>query len=216
MAVVDTWDGANRRIYLASGVTEFHPIDDIYREYRNARANDESFRVWEPFMVAIGHEPKGGGKFTSRYLLLLDDGDIGQVKIIPFDEGGTIQITGEVLCEDQTDPFDISGLVNPMVLRYTPPDTEIIELGTSGLTPGESAKLDEIHGWAYLAHIWSKIALFGQKITRRSSDPANLPGTMEVYDPDTDTLYAEGDIWEDADATTGYRGRGIDNQDKLS
>jgi len=208
MAVVDTWDGANRRIYLASGVTEFHPIDDIYREYRNARANDESFRVWEPFMVAIGHEPKGGGKFTSRYLLLLDDGDIGQVKIIAFDEGGTIQVTGEVLCENQTDPFDISGLVNPMVIRYTPPDTEIIELGTSGLTPGESAKLDDIHGWSYLAHVWNKIALFGAKITHRSTDAAGgVPGTIEVYDPDTDALVGTGDIYESADKSTGYRGR---------
>jgi hypothetical protein len=216
MAVVATWDGANRRIYLASGVTEAHPIDDIYREYRTARANDETFRVWEPFMVAIGHDPKGGGRFTSRYLLLLDDDDIGQVKIIPFDEGATLQITGEVLAQDQTDPFDISTLTNAMVIRYTPPDTEIIEKGTSGLTAGETIQLDEIHGWSYLAHVWSKIALFGAKITKRSTDPENLPGTMEVYDPDTDLLVVSGDIYEDEAKVTGYRGRGIDHQEKLS
>ena len=218
MAVVASWDGANRLIYLASGVTTFHPIDDIYREYREARRTDESFRKWEPFMVAIGHEPKGGGRFTSRYLLLLDDGDIGQVHIVPFDDvgGNTITVTGEVLAEDQTEPFDYSGLTNPIVVKYQPPDTEIIEKGTSGLTAGESTQLDEIHGWSYLAHIWNKIALFGAKVTKRSADPENDPGIMEVYDPDTDALVASGDIYEDEAKNTGYRGRGIDHQEKLT
>jgi len=136
MAVVDTWDGANRRIYLKSGITEFHPIDDIYREYRTQRRTNEAFRVWEPFMVAIGNEPKGGGFFSPRYLRLL-----GGAKIICFDEAITITVTGEVLTDDQTDPFDYSTRTQPVVVRYKPAEAELIEIPGSGLTDAESAAL---------------------------------------------------------------------------
>jgi len=140
MAVVSSWDGANRLIYLLSGVTTFHPIDDIYREYRTERANVEAFRVWEPFMVAIGNDPKGGGKFTARYLSLLDG-----VKIVPFDEANTITVTGEVLSEDLSEPFDYSGITNPVVVKYQPPDTELVEIVSgSGLSVEQDATLTAI------------------------------------------------------------------------
>jgi hypothetical protein len=216
MAVVASWDGATRRIYLAQGVTTFHPIDDIYREYREARRTDETFRRWEPFMVAVGNEPKGGGRFTPRYLLLLDDGDIGQVKIVPFDESITIDVTGEVLTEDQTDPFDYSTQTTPTVVRYAPAEAEIIELGTSGLTPEESADLSAARVAAEAAQVDNRIALYGKKITRKATDPLTGPGTFEIYDPDTGLLVGTADAYEDEDGTIGYRGRGIDRQDVVS
>lgn len=221
MAVVASWDGATRRIYLAqgtAGVVSFNPCADVYPEYREERRTNESFRRWFPFVRAVGNEPKGGGKYTPRYLLLLDDGDIGQTKIIPFDEDSVINVTGELLTEDQTSPFDLSTLSagTNVVINYAPPTSEIIQLGVSGLTQDESDKLDEIHGWSYLAHLWNKVALFGKKITRKAADPLVDPGTLEVYDPDTDALFASGDAYEDEDGNIGYRGRGLDRQDKLS
>ena len=126
MPVVASWDGANRRINLAQGVTTFHPIEDIYREYRTWRRTTEAARKWEPFMEAVGNEPKGGGKATPRFLRLLDDGDIGQCKIVPYNEAITIDVTGELLTDDLSDPFDYSGQTTPTVVRYAPADAEIV------------------------------------------------------------------------------------------
>ena len=199
MAVVASWDGANRRIYLLQGVTEFHPIDDIYREYRVERRTNESFRKWDPFMVTFGNQPKGGGKFTSRYLQLLDDGDIGQVKIVPFDEAGEISVTGEVLTDDQTTPFDISGLTNPVIFNYTPPDTEIISVGTSGLTPTESQALLDIDTNVTLMQAdVSDLGdgVFGQKVLIDSIDPATLPGYMILWD-EVGALLGHKEIYEE-------------------
>lgn len=128
MPVVAVWDGANRRIHLAQGVTSFHPVDDVYREYRVERRTNEDFRKWDAFMRAVGNEPKGGGRFTPRYLLLLDG-----VKIVPFDEGGALTVEGEVLSDDQSSPFDISGLSQPVVVNYQPAEAEVIAVGGGGV-----------------------------------------------------------------------------------
>lgn len=122
--VVDSWDGANRRILLKQGVTEFHWIDDIYFEYRNERRLDEAFRKWEPFMVASGNEPKGGGKATPRLLKLL----LG-VKVILFDEAGEVQVNGEAITDNaDVDPtlFDNSTRTFPIVINYQPSAAEVI------------------------------------------------------------------------------------------
>lgn len=122
--VVDSWDGANRRIYLKQGVTEFHWIDDIYIEYRNERRLVESFRKWNPFMEASGNVPKGLGKATPRLLTLLEN-----VKVIPYDEAGEIQVSGEAITDNadvDATLFDISTLTNPVVIQYQPPSAEVI------------------------------------------------------------------------------------------
>ena len=122
MAVVSTFDGANRRIYL-SAVTvnsEWHPVD-IYREYRAERRTNESFRVWDSFMSMEGNIPKGGGKATPRFLLLL-----GGVKIVPYDAVGTTTSTGEIITDDQSDVFDYTSLTNPLVVNIAAPEAEIL------------------------------------------------------------------------------------------
>lgn len=122
--VVGTWDGINRRIYLLQGVDAFHWMDDIYIEYREERRTTEAFRNWDAFMVASGNVSKGLGKATPRLLTLLDG-----VKIIPYDEAGEIQVSGEAITDNadiDATLFDISGLTNPVVIQYQPPSAEVI------------------------------------------------------------------------------------------
>ena len=122
--VVGTWDGTNRRIYLLQGVDAFHWMDDIYIEYREQRRTTEAFRNWEAFMVASGNVSKGLGKATPRLLTLLDG-----VKVIPYDESGEIQVSGEAITDNadvDATLFDISTLTNPVVIQYQPPSAEVI------------------------------------------------------------------------------------------
>lgn len=125
--VVESWDGEARRIYLKQGVTSFHPVEDVYKEYRSARRLDESLRKWFPLLKADGSVPKGGGKATERYLVLLHG-----TKIIPYNESNTINVLGELITDDQTSPFDISSITNPIIIKFTPPATEIVYVNTSG------------------------------------------------------------------------------------
>ena len=129
MSVVASFDYLNRRIYMA--VASFHPID-IYREARIGRATNEMHRCCRPMVSYSGNVAKGGGKFTPRYMTMLDG-----AKIVPVD--GSIEpvttITGEIITDDQTEFIDVAPLtVNPMI-RYQPPEAEVIEVITSGGDP---------------------------------------------------------------------------------
>ena len=142
MGVVASWDGSARRIYLAQGVTSFHPIDDIYREYREERRTNEAFRKWNPFMYAQELIPKGGGKFTPRFLVLLEG-----CKIVRYDDDGIIDVTGEVITDDETDPFDFTSLMGHGVIRYTPAEAELITI------PGGGISEEQMN--ALVGHIWA-------------------------------------------------------------
>lgn len=154
MAVVASWDGDNRRIYLATN--SFHPID-LYREYRTWRRLNDAARVWDPLMKMDGNIPKGGGKSTPRYLTLLSDSNGIGTKIVPMDQSHTLEITGEIITDQpDTDPeiIDISSLLSTSKVRinYAPAEAEIIQVSTgSGLTAEQAQKLIETHTFALLA-----------------------------------------------------------------
>lgn len=141
MGVVASWGGEDRHIHLAQGVTSFHPIDDIYREYRIERRTNEDFRKWSPFMYAQEIIDKGGGKFTPRFLVLLDG-----CKIVRYDESTTLTVTGEVITDDASDPFDVAPLQNPGTIRYAPAEAELITI------PGGGISEEQMN--ALIGHIW--------------------------------------------------------------
>ena len=123
--VIDYIDGATRRIYLLQGVDTFHWIEDIYREYCQMRAVDEALQKWFPFMKASGNDPKGGGKYTPRYITLLNG-----ARVVPYDENILITVTGEAITDNadvDPDPFDTSTRTQPLKLYITPPAAELVK-----------------------------------------------------------------------------------------
>lgn len=144
MAVVQTWDGVARRVYLLPDVTEFHPVEDIYKEYRTERRTNEDLRKFNPLMAAYGNVTKGGGRSTPRYLVLLED-----TKIVPYDTPTRIVSTGEMITDDpDVDPttFDLSDRTGSIKLFITPAEAEIIYIEGSGTLTAKSiavAVLDE-------------------------------------------------------------------------
>ena len=135
--VIDRIDGPTRRIFLRSGVTSFHPVDDIYKEVRQMRSNDQSLRAFDMFVSAIPLIEKSPGVFTGRGLILL-----GGTRIVPFDESGSQTITGELLSDEGlsgTSLIDISSLsvTSKLKISYLPPPaTEVIEGSSSGGSGG--------------------------------------------------------------------------------
>lgn len=147
MGLIQSINGSTRRIYLSSETVgqSIHPID-IYKEYRTLRRTNESLRKYSSFMRADGNVIKGGGKFTERYVTLLEG-----TKIVPYNVSHTLTITGTIITDDGQEgvfAFDRAPLsVNIFVdINYIPPQVEVIkvETGISGLTPTESQKLDYI------------------------------------------------------------------------
>ena len=134
MAIVATWDGENRRVYLhADTVNAVWNAVDLYREYRIQRRTDETFRRWEPLLRMEGNIAKGGGRATPRYITMLDS-----AKIIPYDAAGFTRVAGEIITDDETSPYDYSTLTNPMVVEPSPAEAEIILVDTGGsFTPAD-------------------------------------------------------------------------------
>lgn len=129
MPVVASFDWPNRRIYMAAA--SWHPVD-VYREMRADRRANEDSRKYDPMVAYFGYVAKGGGKFTSRYMLLL-----AGAKIVPVDGGVSpiTTITGEILTDDQTAIIDTSPLTVWPQIDYQPPDTEIIVLTNTPVSP---------------------------------------------------------------------------------
>ncbi len=146
MTIIANIDGPTRRVFLHADTVNasVHPID-IYREMRALRVADESLRSFDVFMKASGHESKGGGKFTERLVTL----QLG-TRIVPFDVDHGLTITGTLLTDDGTEglaAFDkslLSGSTS-VDIAYIPPQVEVIEVATGGLTTEQSLKLLEIH-----------------------------------------------------------------------
>lgn len=150
--IISSIDGENRRIYLAQGVTEFFPIEDLYHEYRNRRRLDtDGLRKWEPLLRAEGNVPKGAGAFTPRYVVLL----LG-TKIIPYDEPDTLSQLGDMITDDpDTDPeiYDISQLTTAKTIFIQPSEAEVIQLNSktienSSFNEGVMIDVDNLTGKA--------------------------------------------------------------------
>lgn len=157
MALIASINGTTRRVYLnpaaaAGGVITFHPTDNLYTEYRALRRTTEAYRRFNALLNASGNVPKGGGKFTPRYTLLLS----GTKVVIPAGVPGVI-ITGELLTDDGSDPFDTSLVTGPCVIRYQPAEAEIIAVsgggGSGGPTTAEIAAAVRAELAAELANV---------------------------------------------------------------
>lgn len=126
MAVIQSIDGAARRVYLHADTVDasWEPVE-LYREYRALRRTDETLRRYDALLLMEGNIPKGGGKATPRYMLLLDG-----TRIVPFDASGVTTVAGEIITDDQAEPFDFTSLTQPMVVDKQPTDAEIVYVET--------------------------------------------------------------------------------------
>ena len=122
--VIDHLDLSTKLIYLLPGITEYHPVEDIYVEVRSIRRTDESMRVFDIPVTAEGAVPKGGGKYTPRYAIFSHGW-----KVRPNDVDHTLSVTGEQITDDgQSGPacIDTTNLASSIIIQYEPPAAEII------------------------------------------------------------------------------------------
>lgn len=146
MTVIASIDGPARRVYLHVDTVgaSFNPMD-IYVEMRALRRTDETLRNYDLFMKAAGNESKGSGKFTERYVILLQG-----TRIIPYDTSHELTITGTIITDAGTEGiavFDRSTLSPTTIvdINYVPPQVEVITVSTgSGLSPAQDTLLTQL------------------------------------------------------------------------
>ena len=139
--VVDYVDPSARRIYLLAGVTEYHPLDDIYAEIRNLRETDESLRKYFVFVQGGGNIPKNvaGTLRTPRYAIFKN------CKVVVTED---TYVTGEQLYADENGdiigkgPDCIDHALSPTdaYLDCEPPGSEVIISG-SGVTEQDKSDI---------------------------------------------------------------------------
>lgn len=129
--VIDYIDPDARRIYLLAGVTEYHPLDDIYAEVRYLRRTDEDLRKYFVFIQGGGNIPKNvaGTLRTPRYSIFKN------CQIVLSDD---TYVAGEQLYADENEdiigkgPDCIDHELSPenAYVDYEPPGSEIIVSGS--------------------------------------------------------------------------------------
>jgi hypothetical protein len=70
---------------------------------------------------------KGGGKFTPKFVTLL-----GGTKLVIPDGVDEVNVTGELLTDDGSRPFDTSLVTGPCIINYQPAEAEVIKVTASG------------------------------------------------------------------------------------
>lgn len=189
---IDHLDTVAKLIYLATDVRSIHPIEDIYHEVRNLRANDETLQKYLNPVSGGGAVPKGGGKFTPRYAVFNNGW-----RLVPEDVSHTLNVTGEQLtAEGGSGPecFDFTVLSAgvSVIVNYEPSAAEIIQLASDDL-------------------------VLIRKILQNRTHTNPSTGVITVYDDDDQTELVSANIYEDITATTPYSldSTRIDRRDRL-
>ncbi len=178
--VIDHLEPTSKRIYLAAGVRTYHPVTDIYAEIRNLRRTNDDLRKYILPCTAAGNIPKGGGKFTPRYITLHNGW-----RIVPEDISHTLTIIGEQLtieggagaaCMDLTSLSASS----KVAIEYAPSEAEIIIVTTesSGLTPEQATMLAEVYMVMGLDP--TKVLTVGSNYRRIPSDGSSINQTIST------------------------------------
>ena len=129
--IIAVWDGESRRAHMAQGTSEFYPIEDLYREYRDQRRLNLELRKFAPLLRAEGNIAKGAGAFTPRYLVFIDG-----FKLIPYDETLQLNQLGDIITDDpDVDPtlYDTTTLTVPKVVYIKPSEAETIQLNSEAI-----------------------------------------------------------------------------------
>lgn len=216
-----TFDPATRSIIVTqapvSGVVTLSIKVDVYSDGKEDWLTDANLQKMKFPIRPIGGDTIPGGVIGDTYVIE------GGWTITPYEADHELILDGNVFAEAGELVDDTVGAYRVRVTSRVSTLVEVRQTAVSGLTPTESTALTNldsnvttIQSDVDLVKVDARVAARGKKVTKRSTDPATLPGTLEVYDPDDDSLVGTGDLWEDEDGTTGYQGRGIDRQDKVS
>ena len=176
-------------------VAVWSPLE-VYQEMRDDRQATEASRKYDPLMKMDGYIPKGGGRFTPRYATMLDG-----AKIVPVD-GGTAPITtitGEIITDDQTAFIDTSPLTVWPQIDYQPPEAEIIEVQTGGLSEANIATIATAV-WGYQ----SQQSLAEPTVGRAVADVRKLMANKAETVLTNDDGAGSSTIYED-DGTTPFK-----------
>lgn len=167
-------DPVTREMFLSLATVDasINPIE-IYKEMRICRRLDENLRGFELYLAAFGKVPKGGGKFTERYV----QERLG-TRIIPYDASHGLTITGVIITDDGqegTACFDRSSL-SPGVevdIDYVPLQVEVIEVATGG---GGFIEADRTK----LTEAWKRLGLDATAPVTNNSDGSYSVGGIVV------------------------------------
>lgn len=214
MALISSINGLTREIFLSITTTNtsINPID-IYKEMRTLRRTDSTLRKWDLFMESAGNVSKGGGKFTERYVTLLD----GTV-IVPYDADGYLTVTGTVINDagqEGVDVFDRSGLISDIDINYIPPQVEIIEVSSNSAVTAQDLLDIATTVRTELAPELANIVI-SNKILKNRTETNLVTGIMTVYDDDDTTVLFTAPIYEDTAAAIPYAGNAVNRRERLT
>jgi len=196
--VIDYIDPVTRRVYLLDGITEYHPLDDIYAEVRYLRRTDESLRKYFVFTQGGGNIPKNvqGTLRTPRYAIFKN------CKVVV---SGDTYVTGEQLYADADGnmigkgPDCVDHALSPedAYLDYEPPGSEVISVDTGGtFTEEDRAGMRNRHRWMF-----NKQELTDSgKLLLYDDDGVTIIGEQQLYTSDGNKYKPPKDVPAKRDA----------------
>jgi len=135
-----TFDGVNKLIICDDGTISLN-VKAMYSMWKEWMLVSDNSKYAQAFRV-VGGDPTVGNNIITPYFFLLNGW-----KIRPQEANHTLTVDGILLTDDSSDAFvDTLGTyrigINQIVPIYT--ESVLMETGTSGLTPEESATLGRL------------------------------------------------------------------------
>jgi len=138
MAAKFTVDTTNKLFILNTGVTSLDAKVDLYSDAKEDWLSDASLTKFKFPIESVGGQSIGGGKSISPYYIL----KYGW-KIRPQEADHQLSITGNVITDDDSDPFvNTVGSFNVRTKFVVTSDAISIQSG-SGLSQEEHDRLNE-------------------------------------------------------------------------
>ncbi|MDX1407028.1 MAG: hypothetical protein R3330_02815 [Saprospiraceae bacterium] len=182
----------------ANGLIVLNVREDLYSDGKEDWLADATLNKMRFPVQAIGGNPLPLGVLGDTYIL--ENG----WKIAPYEADHTLRIVGNLFAAEEPLVVDTVGNYRVRVQEQV---ATLVEVRTD---TSAAADLAVIKKDVRIA------ARGGKKLIQSVNPTGGVPGVLEVYDPDDDSLVGTGDLYEDSDDTIGYRGSGIDHQGKIT
>ena len=138
--VVQSVDGPNLRIVLASGLTEVD-VQEIYSEVKEWQLTGDNTKYPEPFLPSVGGEELSGGINAGSYFFL---NNAEGWRLRPAEEDATVLFNGNLAPADSTKP-----LVTPTLGDFT-----VLWVGLQPITQSVNQLLTLQQETSYNGEVW--------------------------------------------------------------
>ena len=206
-----TFDGINKTIDLASGVTSVDVERDLYSAWKRWVKNGDGSKYDVVFDNSFGGNDVGNNQFVAPYFIFRND--LGW-RIHPFHEDNEITFVGNLYASAPATQMFGQDSTNEITIILER-SVNALQLGDQTPTAADIA----VAVWAEIIRTGDTSAdllLRIERLLRNKLITDPVTGVQTLYDDDNTTPLLSGNLYEGVTTSQSYRGQGAERRERLT